>query len=288
MLHEVKSHSVNLDETEAVTDAELKSVMVPRASAISHATGDNTSYAGTPITTHSLSVVLPAYNEVEIIAKTIADVRDTLQAWGLDFEIVVVDDGSMDGTGDLVTAIAATIPQVRLVRHAVNQGYGAALVSGFGAASKELTFFMDSDGQFTIENLVTFFSFIDDYDAVIGYRVDRQDTWMRKLNAWGWKMLVGFVFAVYVRDIDCAFKLLRTDFLHEHPLETRGAMLNAELLYKLQQAHCTYKEIGVQHLPRRTGRATGAKLSVILRAFRELFTYARKWQHEEKQQETMH
>ena len=106
---------------------------------------------------------------------------------------------------------------------------------------------------------------------------------MRKLNAWGWKLLIGWVLGVHVRDVDCAFKLLHTDFLRQHPLQTRGAMINAELLYTLTQAGGTYKELGVQHLPRQAGRATGAKLSVILRAFRELFSYAHKWRREKQQ-----
>jgi hypothetical protein len=84
-----------------------------------------------------------------------------------------------------------------------------------------------------------------------------------------------------VRDVDCAFKLIHTDFLQQHPLETRGAMINAELLYELEHAGLEMKEIGVHHLPRRAGKATGAKISVILRALRELFTYARKWHREE-------
>ena len=104
---------------------------------------------------------------------------------------------------------------------------------------------------------------------------------MRKLNAWGWKVLIRNVLGVRVRDIDCAFKLLRTDFLHEHPLETRGAMINAELLYKLKRSGCTYREVGVHHLPRRGGLATGANLHVIARAFRELFIYTYKWRREE-------
>lgn len=238
------------------------------------------------LTKDSLSIVLPAHNEEQVIAHTLADVLDVLTLWVRDFEILVVNDGSTDLTGAIVTAIAAKDTRVKLITHPLNLGYGAALVSGFEAASKQLTFFMDSDGQFDIRDLQEFFPLIDTYDAVIGYRMDRQDTVMRKLNAWGWKQVVRVVLGISVRDIDCAFKLLHTDFLHQHPLETRGAMINAELLYKLTHAGCTYYEVGVMHLPRRAGRATGAKLSVIARAFRELFTSAWKWRREQESAST--
>ncbi len=232
---------------------------------------------------HSLSVVLPAYNEEQAIALTISDILAVLQSWIKDFEVIIVNDGSTDGTAAIVTAMAESDPHVRLVSHASNQGYGAALVSGFAAATKELTFFMDSDGQFDIRDLFQFFPFIDAYDAVIGYRIHRQDSWIRKLNAWGWKWLIRLVLSVHASDIDCAFKLLHTEFLHTHPLETRGAMINAELLFRLKQAGCTYKEVGVHHLPRQGGKATGAKFTVIIRAFRELFVFAREWKQEQHQ-----
>jgi len=93
------------------------------------------------------------------------------------------------------------------------------------------------------------------------------------------------VFGIYVRDVDCAFKLYRGDFFREHRLETRGAMINTEILYKFTRSGYTYTQIGVHHLPRRGGRATGANPAVIARAFRELFVYARKWHREEKQEE---
>ncbi len=180
----------------------------------------------------SLSVVLPAYNEEQVIAGTVTTVLNALSTWRVDAEVLVVNDGSTDRTGAIVAALAETDPRVRLVVHPTNQGYGAALASGFAAASKDLTLFMDSDGQFDIRDLQRFLPFIDRYDAVIGYRLHRQDAWMRKLNAWGWKCLIGLVLDVHVRDIDCAFKLLRTSILHQYPLETRGAMINAELLYR--------------------------------------------------------
>ena len=135
----------------------------------------------------------------------------------MDFEVLVVNDGSTDHTAAIVGTIANMYPQARLVTHSTNQGYGAALMSGFTEATKELTFFMDADGQFDIRDLQQFFPFIDEYDAIISYRIDRQDSWMRKLNAWGWKLLIDGVLGVHVRDIDCAFKnarITRAQLLH--------------------------------------------------------------------------
>ncbi len=235
-------------------------------------------------TAHRLSVVLPAHNEEAAIAGTIRSVISVLDEWGLDFEVIVVNDGSKDRTQAIVEEITVGDRRVRLLNHAVNQGYGAALVSGFEAVSgdKTLVFFMDSDGQFDIRDLERFFALIEEYDAVLGYRIHRQDTWVRKLNAWGWKMLVRLVFGLRVRDVDCAFKLYPARFFREHRLETRGAMINTEILYKFTRAGYTYTERGVHHLPRHGGRATGAKPSVIVRAFREMFTFARKWRREER------
>lgn len=234
-------------------------------------------YEGSASSKLSLSIVLPAYNEEQVIAQTLSDVLAVVPVWTKDFEVIVVDDGSKDQTATLVASFGERDSRVRLVKHEVNRGYGAALVSGFAAATKEYTFFMDSDGQFDIHDLAPFFLFLPTYDAVIGYRMERQDTWIRKLNAWGWKQAVRLALGMQVRDLDCAFKLLPTEFLHAHPLQTRGAMINAELLYRLRVAGCIYKEVGVHHLPRRAGRATGANPTVIIRAFQELFIAARTW-----------
>jgi hypothetical protein len=143
-------------------------------------------------------------------------------------------------------------------------------------------------GSLTSVTWPVFFPLIEEYSAVLGHRIDRQDTWMRKLNAWGWKQVVGFIFGVHVRDIDCAFKLFRAEFFRTHRLETRGAMINTEIVDKLSRAGYTYTELGVHHLPRRTGKATGAKPAVILRALREMFIFAEKWRQEEQQSFSKH
>jgi len=264
------------DEHQVLLPAERRDATGERELCLANEDGDKAE------TLHSLSVVLPAYNEEHIIGATLEQVLNVLAAWVRDFEVIVVNDGSTDRTGEILAAITEAEPRVRVVTHECNQGYGSALADGFAAATKELTFFMDSDGQFDIRDLARLLPFIDEYDAVIGYRLQRQDTWVRKLNALGWNVLIRTVLGVHVRDIDCAFKLLRTDFLRQHPLETRGAMINAELLYKLKRAGCTYREVGVHHLPRQGGRATGANLRVIARAFRELFIFARNWRREER------
>jgi glycosyltransferase involved in cell wall biosynthesis len=231
---------------------------------------------------YSISVVLPAYNEEAIIHKTITIVARALKNWTDDFEIIVVNDGSKDQTKDIVERLAQSDPRIRLFNHAVNQGYGSALVSGFSAIQKDLVFFMDSDGQFDIGDLASFFPLIEQYDAVFGYRNPRQDPWPRKVNAWGWKQLIGFLLGVRLRDIDCAFKLYHTDFFQTLNLETRGAMINAEIMYKFKCDGYTYTEVGVQHLPRQEGQATGANPRVILRALVELIKFAAKWKRAER------
>ncbi|HLV99504.1 MAG TPA: glycosyltransferase, partial [Ktedonobacterales bacterium] len=225
----------------------------------------------------SLSVILPAHNEELVIARTVKDCIRFLTPRVPDLEVLVVNDGSTDMTPVILEELALAYPCLRVINHPINQGYGAALVSGFEAATKDVIFFMDSDGQFDIHDLQPFFPLLDYYDAVLGYRLARQDTPMRKLNAWGWKLLIRAVLGVRIRDIDCAFKLFRADFFREYRLETRGAMINTEILYKWTKAGYTYTEMGVRHLPRRGGRATGAKPSVILRAFKELAISAWKW-----------
>jgi glycosyltransferase involved in cell wall biosynthesis len=226
---------------------------------------------------HGIAVVLPAYNEEAVISATLADVLSVLDAWGAEFEVIVVNDGSHDQTAAMVQAIAARDARVRLITHPVNQGYGAALADGFAAATKDLTFFMDADGQFTIQDLARLLILIDDTDAVLGYRVQRQDSWLRRANAWAWNALVGLTLGVRMRDLDCAFKLFRTSFLHTYPPETHSALINAELLYKLTRSGATYRQVGISHLPRQGGRATGANPGVILRAVWDLLTHARRW-----------
>lgn len=218
-----------------------------------------------------LTIVLPAHNEEANIASAISRAEGVARRLCDDYEILVVDDGSTDLTAALVKEAANADPNIRLVSHETNRGYGEALRTGFSEARLDLVFFTDADNQFDINELERFIPLIDRVDVVAGYRVKRQDPFVRRFFAKGWNVLVRSLFYVPVRDIDCAFKLFRRSVFDRIDLESIGAMVNTELMVKLARSGASVVEVGVTHLPRTAGTSSGADAKVILRAFRELW-----------------
>lgn len=222
---------------------------------------------------HTLSIVLPAYNEEVVIKQTAQACIATAERFCPNVEILIVNDGSRDATGQVLDALALENAAIRPLRHAVNKGYGAALLTGFAAAQGDYLFFMDSDGQFAIEDIALLLQREVEQPGVVvlGYRKRRQDSPLRRLNAWGWKQLVGLVLGLHhVRDIDCAFKLFPTQLVRVCNVTAQGAMVNTELLIKLQKMHAPMVQLPVRHFPRVHGSATGANLRVIAKAFQEM------------------
>src|SRR5437588_449059 len=173
-----------------------------------------------------ISFVLPAYNEEANVAEAIRRVRTVAQRLCSAYEIIVVDDGSADATAERVEA--ANEGDVVLLRHPRNRGYGEALRTGFQAARRDLVFFTDSDNQFDLNELELFLPWIDRADVVAGYRMNRQDRFIRRVLAKSWNYLVRALFYVPVRDIDCAFKLFRRSVFEDIDLASVGAMVNTE------------------------------------------------------------
>ena len=219
---------------------------------------------------YSISLVFPAYNEEENIERTVREAAEVGSRLFRDHEIVVVDDGSRDGTSRVLEALRGEFPELRPVRHERNAGYGAALVTGFRAASKDLVFFSDSDGQFDLSEIARLLPHIESHDIVTGYRENRSDPLHRRMNALGWNSVVRLVLRTGVRDINCAFKLMRRGVFDLIELKSRGALVNAELLGKARRLRMSVREVPVTHKPRRHGVQTGAKPAVVLRAFAEL------------------
>lgn len=223
-----------------------------------------------------LSIVLPAYDEEENIETAIAEATIAAERLVAEHEIVVVDDGSVDGTAARVRAISTRDPRVRLVEHDSNRGYGEALRSGFLASRLDFVFFTDADLQFDMDELALLLRYAGAVDVVAGYRLNRQDTLVRRLNAYGWNLLVRVLFYVPVRDIDCAFKLFDRRVLEAVDIESVGAMVNTELMVKLGRRGASVVEVGVHHRPRRAGVGRGASPRVIAMAFREILRMRRR------------
>jgi glycosyltransferase involved in cell wall biosynthesis len=224
----------------------------------------------------SITVAMPAYNEAENIEAMVTDVIQVMDPLANDYEVIVVDDGSSDGTGQAVKALEQQYPQVRLVSHEVNQGYGAAVFSGLTNASKELVFFTDSDRQFDLREIERLLERIDEADLVVGYRTPRRDPFMRKLNGRGWSALVTLLFGYTARDIDCAFKLLQRQVIEciQDEVASRGATFSAEFLVRAKRAGFRIVEVPIRgHRPRVAGSPTGARPEVIIRAFKELIRF---------------
>jgi glycosyltransferase involved in cell wall biosynthesis len=222
----------------------------------------------------SISAVLPAYNEEAIIERTVRHVASVLSGLVDDFEVIVTNDGSRDRTGPILAELAQREPELRLrvVAHQRNRGYGAALASGFEAATKDWIFLTDGDKQFDVSELADFLPAMDGQtDLVIGWRRNRADPPMRLLNAWGWKTLVNTLFGYTARDVDCAFKLFRRSVWQSLTVHARGATFSAEFLVKARRLGFSVCELPVSHYPRTAGSPTGARLDVIVRAFVELF-----------------
>ena len=221
----------------------------------------------------SLSVVIPAYNEEQNVTSAVQSVSDVLKTLGIDYEIIVVNDGSKDRTGQVVKDLVGKVPRLRLVEHYPNRGYGGALKAGFAAATKDLVAFVPADNQFDFGQVRLLLDRLDGAAIVSGYRANRQDPLIRKLNAFGWNSVVRLLFGYLARDIDCGFKLFRRELLDQVTLDSNGAMIDTELLAGAKLRGYRVAEVPVTHLPRVAGHPTGANPRVIIRAFRDLFRF---------------
>ena len=228
----------------------------------------------------SLSVVLPAYNEEANVERAVEGVSSVAQQLGIDYEIILVNDGSTDRTGEIARELMQRVPSFRLVEHYPNRGYGGSLRAGFAAAMGDLIAFVPADNQFDFREISRLLERLDEADIVSGYRAERQDTFIRKLNGFGWNTLVRLLFGYLCRDIDCGFKLFRREVLERVTIVSDGAMIDTEFLAGARARGFRIAEVPVIHLPRVAGEATGANLKVIAKAFRDLVRFRQQLSRE--------
>lgn len=227
----------------------------------------------------SLSVFFPCYNEEKNIHELIESARAYLPSIAKKFEIIIVDDGSIDQTRTVVTKLQPQCKELRLISHTHNKGYGAALKTGIAASQYEWTFWMDGDLQFQIRSLDAFLAQTEQHDAIIGYRAHRADTFLRKVNGELYTRLINFLFGLHIRDIDCAFKLIKTSRLHAFAIETESAFTSAEILINLKRHGVECVQLPVPHFPRKHGSPTGGSLQVILKGLHQTVVFFLRSRH---------
>src|SRR5262245_22424865 len=206
----------------------------------------------------SISVFFPAYNDqyaiVEIVEKALAFLP-TLTG---DFEIIIVNDGSRDGTADVVDELAAQHPPVRVIHHKYNRGYGGALQSGFSHAVKEMVFYTDGDGQYDVRELGKLLPrMIEDVDVdvVNGYKIKRFDQRRRVILGGLYKFLARWLFGLPIRDVDCDFRLIRRSAIQSIDLVSTSGVVCTEMIYKLKASGFRFVEVPVNHYPRLHGQS---------------------------------
>jgi glycosyltransferase involved in cell wall biosynthesis len=222
-----------------------------------------------------LSIVLPAYNEEANIEAAVQRAMDLAPEISREYEVIVVDDGSRDGTAEVVQELVTRhYPAVRMLRHLANKGFGAALRTGFSRARYEHVFYTDADRQFDIGELVYFLPLMRRFDVITGFRVYRYDTAFRIVASWGYNLLVRLLFRVKIRDVDCSFKVFRREVLDKITIESNDFFVDTELIAKARKWNFRIVEKGVRHYPRIAGE-TSVNAGDIPRTLR---TITRMWQ----------
>jgi glycosyltransferase involved in cell wall biosynthesis len=228
--------------------------------------------------TITLSVFFPAYYDEKNIDKVVNKAIQVLEELRLkDYEVIIIEDGSPDKTGEVADSLAQKFNKVRVIHHKKNMGYGATLKDGFISAKLDYVFYTDGDNQFNLDELKKFVALIPFTDIVVGYRKTKQYSLYRKFTSLCYNYLLRLLFDIHYWDIDCAFKLFKTELFRKIKINSVDAFIDAEIMLKAKLLGYSSTEIGVMHLPRVDGISTGARPSVIFRTINEVYQYRKEY-----------
>jgi glycosyltransferase involved in cell wall biosynthesis len=223
----------------------------------------------------SLSIFFPAYNDEGSIAELIHQAFALLPQFTTDYEVIVVNDGSSDGTAALLDDLSRKLPRLRIVHHPHNRGYGGALRSGFEHATKDLVFYTDGDGQYDVNELAKLIPLMTDkVDVVNGYKIKRSDARRRIVLGATYKFLARCLFRLPIRDVDCDFRLMRREIIQRIELTSTSGVVCTEMIYKLRVAGCRFAEMPVHHYPRLHGQS---QFFTLRRVARTGYDFFRLW-----------
>src|SRR5690606_35767425 len=229
----------------------------------------------------TLTAFFPAYFDEGNIAKVVDKAVEVIESMELkDYEIIIIEDGSPDRTGEVADELAEKYDKVRVIHHETNMGYGATLRDGFLNAKMDYVFYSDGDNQFDLDEMRKFIALLPFSDIVVGYRKKKQYSTYRKITSMCYNFLLRAIYKIDYVDVDCAFKVIKRDLFDKITIDSVDAFIDAEILIKARLLGYTSTDVGVKHLPRVDGISTGARPSVIIKTIREVFAYRKVYKQE--------
>ena len=223
----------------------------------------------------SISVFFPCYNDGNTIGDLVLEAERQLQQLTSDYELIVVNDGSRDNSAEVLRALATRVPRLKVVTHDTNRGYGGALRSGFAAATKDVVFYTDGDGQYDVRELPILLMLLSpDTDFVNGIKMMRQDAPHRVFIGNLHRFLMRWAFWLPIDDVDCDFRLIRRTVMERIDLRSNSGSICVELVKHAQRAGAGFRQVSVHHYARQWGESQFFKPMRIIRTYLDL---ARMW-----------
>ena len=220
----------------------------------------------------SISVFFPAYNDGGTIPSMVLTALMTLRQLTGDYEVIVVNDGSSDYTPEVLDELASRYPELRVIHHEQNRGYGGALRTGFGSATKDLIFYTDGDAQYDPRELTQLYDvWSDQVDFVNGYKISRSDPLHRTIIGRVYHWAVKLAFGLRLRDVDCDFRLMRRSIFDKVRLKSDSGVICVELMKKVQDAGFRISEVPVHHFHRAYGKSQFFNFRRIWRTGKQLW-----------------
>jgi len=206
--------------------------------------------------TESFSVIVPVYNEAALVTPALSRINEFMSSWATDYEILVIESGSTDGSDRMCDEAARSWPKIRVIHEPTRSGYGSAVRLGFANATRTFTWIVTLDMPFRLETIFVALPLLDAYDCVLSYRSHDPREIGRKLQSTVYNLILHVLLGIRARHVNSAFKVIRNSLVRQIPLVSAGWFIDAELVYRLQQRGIRYAEIAVPLVDRSAGSST--------------------------------